>query len=57
VQQSALAVQAVPVRLQRIATGAQRGGLPVQCMLQHSASCVQIAPSFEHVASQIVSSG
>jgi hypothetical protein len=40
-----------------LAFGAQRGGLPVQFRLQHSASWVQVAPSFKHVASQIVSFG
>jgi hypothetical protein len=57
VQHSALVVHAVPVRLQLLVAGAQRGGLPAQFVLQHCASCVQAAPSLEHVASQIVSSG
>jgi hypothetical protein len=57
VQHSAPAAHVVPVRPQLLVPGAQRGGLPVQFMLQHSASCVQLVPSVEHVASQIVSSG
>jgi hypothetical protein len=57
VQHPVLDVHAVPVRPQLLVAGAQRGGLPAQFVLQHSASCVQAAPSLEHVASQIVSSG
>jgi hypothetical protein len=57
VQHSALVVHAVPVRPQLLVAGAHRGGLPAQFVLQHSASCAHAAPSLEHVASQIVSSG
>jgi hypothetical protein len=57
VQHSTLVVHAVPVCPQLLVAGAHVGGLPVQTVLQHSASCVHAAPSVEHVASQIVSSG